>query len=277
MSEQTPDPETQATGNAAEQALRLYVFDCGVIDTVTSEEFGFEAGTLPSSMTTPCYLIVHPRGVLLWDTGEIPDAEFDNDGELTRKRTFSASRKLGELLAEVGYGPHNIDFLAFSHYHNDHVANANMFAGQTWLVQRAERDAMFDPNPDFERFGPVTPDQQYFDQLKDARTVIIENCDHDVFGDGSVVIKFSPGHTAGHQSLFVDLHDTGPLLITGDVYHYYDEINRPADFVNHVSNAVTTESRRKLEAFADETGADMWIPHDIRRAASFRKAPAFYC
>lgn len=264
------------TATQSDPALKVYVFDCGTIDSVTAEEFGFEHGAIPTQMTTPCYLIVHPGGVLLWDTGEIPDSEIESDGEKTRKRTFTASRKLGDQLREVGYCPDNIDLLAFSHYHNDHVANANMFAGLTWLVQRAEREAMFDPNPDFERFGPVTPDQKFFSKLKEARTLIIENCDHDVFNDGRVVIKFTPGHTAGHQSLFIDLEETGPILITGDIYHYYDEINRPASFVNHVSNPLTSESRQKLEAFALEAGADMWIPHDIRRGATFRKAPDFY-
>tara|TARA_R110000787_G_scaffold138484_1_gene252113 strand:+ start:12556 stop:13416 length:861 start_codon:yes stop_codon:yes gene_type:complete len=268
---------TRSDPSLSDLSLKVYVFDCGTIDSVTAEEFGFEHGAIPTQMTTPCYLIVHPRGVLLWDTGEIPDDEMEDRGKLTRKRTFTASRKLGDQLREVGYSPGNIDYLAFSHYHNDHVANANMFAGLTWLVQRAEREAMFDPNPDFERFGPVTPDQKLFSQLEDAPTLIIENCDHDVFGDGRVVIKFSPGHTAGHQSLFVDLENTGPILITGDVYHYYEEVNRPANFVNHISNSLTSSSRVKLEALAKATGADMWIPHDIRRGATFRKAPEYYC
>lgn len=256
--------------------LKLYIFDCGKIDSVTAEEFGFKAGEIATEMTTPCYLVVHPRGALLWDTGEIPDSEIAVDGAPTRKRTFTSSRKLTDQLQEVGYSPDNIDFLAFSHYHNDHVANANLFSGSTWLVQRAEHEAMFDPSPDFERFGPVTPDQKFFCELKNSETILIENCDHDVFGDGRVIIKFTPGHTAGHQSLFLDLDETGPVLITGDMYHYYNEVNRPADFVNHVSNPLTTLSRQKIEAFAQEVGAELWIPHDIVEAPKFRLAPEYY-
>ena len=105
---------------------------------------------------------------------------------------------------------------------------------------------------------------------------MIENCDHDVFDDGTVVIKFTPGHTAGHQSLFVDLPDTGPIVITGDLYHYYEEVNREASFVNHVSNPVTTQSRRKIKDFTEETGAEIWIPHDINRNAMLNKSPDFY-
>ncbi len=266
----SPDAAAETGG------VKIFIFDCGIIDGITSEEFGFEAGTLSTRMTTPCYLIVHPQGLLMWDTGELPDDEIARDGQIVRKRSFVASRRLREQLAEIGYTPEDIDLLAFSHYHNDHVANAHLFTGSTWLVQRAELDAMFDPAPDFERFGPVTPDTQYFRKLRDSDKVIIENRDHDVFGDGKVVIKFTPGHTAGHQSLFVDLDQTGPVLITGDLYHFYEEVNREASFVNHVSNPLTSVSRRKIEAFVSQTGADMWIPHDIRRASQFRKSPDFY-
>jgi N-acyl homoserine lactone hydrolase len=264
---------TNARGS---QSARLYVLDCGKISGVTSAEFGFKEGELSPEMTTPCYLIVHPNGLLMWDTGEIPDSEIDGDGTIVRKRSFTVTRRLRDQLVEIGYVPEDVRYLALSHYHNDHVANANMFSGSTWLVQRAEHDAMFDPAPNFERFGPITPDQRFFRELAKSKTIMIENCDHDVFGDGRVVIKFTPGHTAGHQSLFVDLDESGPILITGDLYHFYEEVNRPASFVNHVSNPLTTSTRRTIEAFVNRVGADMWIPHDIRRAPSFRKSPDFY-
>jgi N-acyl homoserine lactone hydrolase len=269
--------ELQASGKRSDTAdLKIYVFDCGKIDGITAKEFGFEEGTLETEMTTPCYLIVHPKGLLMWDTGEIPDSEIEGNGTIARKRSFTATRRLRDQLVEIGYAPEDVHYLALSHYHNDHVANANMFSGSTWLVQRAEHDAMFDPAPDFERFGPITPDPRFFSKLAQTQTIMIENCDHDVFGDGRLVIKFTPGHTAGHQSLFVDLDETGPVLITGDIYHFYEEVSRPANFVNHVSNPLTTSTRRRIEAFVAEAGADMWIPHDNRRGPSFRKSPEFY-
>lgn len=262
--------------NDTATGIKVFIFDCGVIEGVTSTEFGFEEGALPTSMATPCYLIVHPDGVLIWDTGEIPDDEIAEDGVETRKRSFTASRRLRDQLQEIGYSPEDIDLLALSHYHNDHVANAHLFTRATWLVQRAEYEAMFDADPDFDRFGPVTPDQQFFYKLRDSKKVVIENRDHDVFGDGKVVIKFTPGHTAGHQSLFVDLDETGPIVITGDLYHYYEEVNREANFVNHVSNSIVDQSRRKIEAFIGENGADIWIPHDIKRGVSMKKSPSYY-
>ena len=92
--------------------LKLCVFDCGKIDSVTAEEFGFEQGEIATEMTTPCYLIVHPEGSLMWDTGEIPDSEIELDGKVTRKRAFVSSRRLRDQLEEIDYAPEDIDLLA---------------------------------------------------------------------------------------------------------------------------------------------------------------------
>jgi glyoxylase-like metal-dependent hydrolase (beta-lactamase superfamily II) len=255
--------------------VRLYVLDCGRIDGVTAEEFGFKHGEIPSEMFTPCFLIVHPGGALLWDTGEIPDSSLEAAGPTTQ-RAFTVSKPLLPQLAAIGYTPSDIKYLALSHYHNDHVANANAFAGCTWLVQRAERDAMFALVPDTERNGPILPNQALFSALEFSPTIIIENEDYDVFGDGKVVIKFTPGHTPGHQSLFVRFGPGRPVLITGDLYHYRAEVNRRASFVNHASNERTTLSRREIESFVENEGAELWIQHDAAHAATLRKSPEFY-
>lgn len=255
-------------------SIRLYVLDCGRIDGVTAEEFGFKHGEIPSDMFTPCFLIVHPKGALLWDTGEIPDSALEAAGPTT-DRSFTVSKPLLPQLAAIGYTPSNINYLALSHYHNDHVANANAFAGCTWLVQRAERDAMFG-EPDTVRNGPILPNKAFFSALESTPTIIIDNADHDVFGDGRVVLKFTPGHTPGHQSLFVRFDRSRPVLITGDLYHYPAEVNRRASFVNHLSNERTTVSRRAIESFVENEGAELWIQHDAARAATLKKAPEFY-
>ena len=251
------------------------MLDCGKITGVGSREFGFGDGELPPEMFTPCFLVVHPQGSLMWDTGEIPDGALKSDGSPTTHRSFVVSKPLLPQLASIGYTPDEITYLALSHYHNDHVANANSFAGCTWLVQRAEREAMFGP-ADTKRNGPILPNQTFFAALENSPTRILENEDHDVFGDGTVVIKFSPGHTPGHQSLFVRLEHTGPVLISGDLYHYPAEMHRVAAFVNHASNEVTTRSRRAIEEFARTENAQIWIQHDAAHGATLRKAPEFY-
>ena len=104
-----------------------------------------------------------------------------------------------------------------SHYHSDHTANANAFASATWIVQKAERDFMFADKPQ----GIIQP--AHYSALKTAKTRILNDEDFDVFGDGTVVVKSAPGHTPGHQVLFVKLPKTGPVLLAGDLYHYPEE------------------------------------------------------
>src|SRR6266852_1928585 len=126
---------------------RLYILDCGKITGVGEAAFGFKQGQLATTeMTTPCFLIVHPKGTLMWDVGEIPDSAFPADGSLAKQGAFTATKPLLPQLAALGYAPADITYLALSHYHGDHVANANAFAGSTWIVQSMERDAMFAKN-----------------------------------------------------------------------------------------------------------------------------------
>src|SRR5579885_1707499 len=204
-----PVLDAQTRAPQPPKSVRLYVLDCGVITGVNASGFGFQDGDLATSdMVTPCFLIVHPRGALMWDTGEIPDSAVKTDGTPTRQGVFTVTRPLLPQLAAIGYTPANITYLALSHYHGDHVANANAFAAtSTWLVQQVERDAMFAPRPANEKKGPGTPNGELYSALRNAKTMVIPNKDHDVFGDGTVVIKFTPGHTPGHQSLFLKLED----------------------------------------------------------------------
>src|SRR6266404_2563399 len=137
----------QARPGQAPTSVRLYILDCGKITGVGETEFGFQPGQLATTeMTTPCYLIVHPRGTLMWDTGEIPDSALKTDGSPTTQGAFTVTKPLIPQLAALGYTPADITYLALSHYHGDHVANANAFAGSNWLVQQIERDAMFAKN-----------------------------------------------------------------------------------------------------------------------------------
>jgi glyoxylase-like metal-dependent hydrolase (beta-lactamase superfamily II) len=251
---------------------RLYVMDCGFIPAMNPELYGLTAAELTSAadFVTPCYLVVHPGGTLLFDVGQIPDSEFPADGSPADAGFFRADRPLIPQLAEIGYAPEDITYMAMSHYHLDHSANANAFAGSTWIVQRAERDAMFAEN------APGITNRSYYDQLEDADTVILEGEDYDVFGDGTVVLEFTPGHTPGHQSLYLDLASRGPVLLAGDLYHYVEEreLDRVPSF--DFDQEMTRATRRQVEAFLVETGAELWINHNLELFESLEKSPAFY-
>jgi len=270
--EPAPEPPADVAETPEFDSPRLYVMDCGTIGAMNPANYGLSPDEIEGSLDfyTPCYLIEHPAGTLVWDLGQIPDAAFPEDGSPATAGVFEATRPLLPQLAEIGYQPADITYVAMSHYHTDHSANANSFAGSTWIVQQAERDAMFGDTP------AGLSDPANYDQLENAETIVVDNQDHDVFGDGSVVIKFTPGHTPGHQSIFVDLANRGPILLAGDLYHYVEErtLDRVPGF--DFDQDATRESRRAMEDFLVETGAELWIEHDMALNETLDKAPAYY-
>jgi len=152
----------------------------------------------------------------------------------------------------------------------DHSANTNDFAGATWLVRQVERDAMFSAKP------PDLTQPSTYSALRGSKTTIINTDDHDVFGDKSVVIKFAPGHTPGHQLLYVKLANTGGVVLSGDLYHYPEErtLGRIPTFDDNQQQTAAT--RAALDVFLKKNNAQLWIQHDFTANAKLKKAPAYY-
>src|SRR5262245_56036480 len=250
---------------------RLYIFDCGVIHTTNGDAYSLKKEEMASTeMSIPCILVVHPKGTLMWDNGYIPDRAFPAGGGQATSGVVTQDKPLLPQMKAIGYEPSDITYLSMSHYHGDHVANANSFAHATWLVRKVERDRMFSDTP-IPRSDPAN-----YSDLKSSKTILLDKDEWDVFGDGTVVIKSTPGHTPGHNVLFLKLKQTGPVVLSGDLYHYPEErtLNRlpVADF----NKDQTATSRAELEVFLKKTGAQLWIEHDIIANAKLKKAPAFY-
>jgi len=265
---------SNARAQAAQSApgIKLYVFDLGRLLSANPKPL-LDRGVTVTDMSVVAYLIVHPRGTLLWDSGTIPDELIKPEGTTVARATVK--KTLTGQLAEIGYKPSDITYLALSHYHYDHSANANLFAGSTWLVQRPERAAMF---PDTPPANPIeTSVTEKFAKLKDSKTMVLDG-DYDVFGDGSVVIVSTPGHTPGHQSLFVKLAKTGPLVLSGDLYHYPAErtLKDFLPFGGRGGDEQEAASKAKVEKLLTDKGATLWIQHDIIADAKVKKSPAFY-
>jgi N-acyl homoserine lactone hydrolase len=221
-------------------------------------------------MSAPCFLVAHPKGTLMWDAGPVPDGNFKPGSTSATMRYATATKPLGAQLAAIGYTPADITYLSLSHFHWDHVGNANLFAGSTWLVRKGERDIMF-ANPPSPRTEP-----QNFSALKNSKTIIIKDADYDVFGDGTVVIKSAPGHSPDHQVLFLKLAKTGPVVISGDLYHYPEERKLKLIPITEFNAEQTATSRAAIEAFLKQTGAQLWIQHDLVANAKLKKSPAYY-
>ena len=258
---------------AARTGPRLYVLDCGTIAPMDPTLFSLQANEVKGdvSFVSPCYLVVHPKGTLIWDVGQVPDKDIPDDGtEVVQQRILKARRRLAPQLAALGYAPKDITYIAMSHYHADHTANANLFAGSTWIVQQAEYDVMFSDA----KVG--IRDTESYKDLKNAKRITLNNADHDVFGDGTVVIKTAPGHTPGHQMLFLKLAKFGPLLLMGDLYHLPEEktLDRVPTF--DFDAAMTRATRKRVDEFVKQTHATTWIQHDPATYAPLKKAPQYY-
>jgi len=253
------------------RTVRLYVFDCGVIRGLDPGLFNFKKEELAViDLAVPCYLVAHPKGTLIWDVGVIPDTAFKADGAPVTQGVSTVTKRLDKQLAELGYSPSDITYLAHSHYHLDHIANSNEFASSTWLVRQVERDAMFAEKP------PALVDPSVYSALKTSKTVIIASDEYDVFGDGQVVIKSAPGHTPGHQVLIVKLAKTGTVIVAGDLYHYPEEraLNRVPTF--EFDKEQSLASRAMIEAYVKKTGAQLWIEHDFAANSKLKKSPQYY-
>ena len=251
--------------SAAATSLSLYTFDCGSIEISDLDVFsstGDYAGQ-QDTFTNSCYLIRHPQGDLLWDLG-LPPGMVGNDPQTQGVFTMTLKKTLTEQLADIGLGAKEIEFISISHSHFDHSGQAALFPDSQWLVNQNEYIHMF--SSDANKAQNVA-----FAELNKS----IHSGNFDVFGDGSVMILELPGHTPGHSALQVNLVESGPLLLTGDLYHRSEsrELKRVPRF--NTDEAQTRESMEVFEELARESGARVIIQHEPRDVATLPKPPAF--
>jgi N-acyl homoserine lactone hydrolase len=252
-------------------SVRLYVFDCGKLDIPDITPYQLTRAEIATNvMSVPCFLVAHPKGTLMWDVGVVPDRLIAPGRTGTLRGYGSSTKRLETQLNEVGYAPSDITYLSVSHFHWDHVGNANLFARATWLVRKVERDMMFSDPP-----SPRT-EPAHFSALKNSRTTLITTADYDVFGDGKVVIKSAPGHSPGHQVLFVNLANSGPVVLSGDLYHYPEERALKKVPTTEFDREQSAASRAAVEAFLTRAPAQLWIQHDFNGNSKLKKSPSYY-
>src|SRR3954471_3121819 len=221
---------------------RLYVLDCGTIISHEPERFGLSRQDVSDpDFADPCFLVIHPKGILLFDTG-LTDAQVGRpiyENKMGYEGQLKTKSLRGEL-ANIGVTASMITYLAISHSHWDHVGNANDYAGSTFLARKAEYDVMFGP-------GANATARNWYARLAQSKTQFIDG-DHDVFGDGKVVLLSTPGHTPGHQSLYVKLARTGGVVVSGDLFHYTAERTKGL-MPPREQTLETPASRKRIEEF----------------------------
>lgn len=182
--------------------------------------------------------------------------------------TMRYERSLVDQLGDLDLTPADIDYVAFSHLHFDHVGSAAAFQGAEHLIQSAEYQAGF-----VDRLEVY--ETSLFEPLADSPRRTLEG-DHDVFGDDSVRLISTPGHTPGHQALLVRLEEPGPVVLSGDMYHFRLSRKDQRVPVFNTDAAATRESMVKLEALLEAEAAELWIEHDQALADTLRLAPSYY-
>lgn len=252
--ETTPESSPEAQQEAA---LEVDVLDCGKIEVSDLDAFssaGDYAGET-DTFTDSCFLVRHPDGNLLWDLG-LPGVLAIAGPQTQQIFTVSLEQTITEQLADWGMSPGDIDYVSISHSHFDHIGQADQVAGSTWLVSQKELDAMFGEGTE------IAQEQQALFSLFAPMEQKVFEGELDVFGDGSVVIFETPGHSPGHTSLQLMMPETGPVLLTGDLYHRAEsrELKRVPRF--NSDEAMTVSSMEAFEARANALGAKVIIQHE---------------
>src|SRR5277367_4550725 len=234
---------------SAAGADKLYVLDCGHISAPDQSRWsaGVNVG-VPLELSDNCYLIHHAQGWFLWDTG-LPDAIAANPDGVKGANGFQLKRSktLAAQLQELGVKPSDLKAIAISHTHPDHIGNVELFPQVMLFVQKAEYE--WPGEGGAPRFNPNHP-------------VTKLEGDHDVFGDGSVVIISTPGHTPGHQSLLVKLPKTGAVILSGDAVHFKANWEgRVVPGANFDKEKTAASMTRMADVLAQNKG-QIWINHD---------------
>lgn len=270
-SSKLPDP---AKAGFAE---KLYRLDCG--HSLANDESVWTPGQNVGksiAFSSTCWLLKRGDAWLLWDTGVPETALNDPRGWSTLPKliVYHLDKTITSQLAELGLKPGDVTYVALSHTHGDHIGNVGLFPDSTILMQRVEYNWISSPD------GP----NDNVNQLKAlARRLMgtpkhlqLLDGDTDVFGDGSVTLISTPGHTPGHQSLLVHLKNSGFIILSGDVAHSEDNLAKDIVPSLNTDKAASIASMDMIKRMIVTYHAWMFINHDKTQSDMLKLIPAFY-
>jgi N-acyl homoserine lactone hydrolase len=255
-----------STVAAAATADKLWRLDCGVVHVNTLNSFS-DTQSYPGQtreLTDSCYLIKHGASYLLWDAG-FPLETKGAPNDRTKPMSPTMRLSIDDQLATIGVKPEQVTMIGISHYHFDHIGQAAVFPKAKLFIGQGDYDALkagrggADSKPLAPWFGGGAPVEGV-------------SGDKDLFGDGSVTMIDLPGHTPGHHGLLIYLAKTGPVLLSGDVAHFHENLDSngvPGFNTNRADSLASMDRFRKLAAGLKAIPV---IQHDARDVA---KLPAF--
>jgi N-acyl homoserine lactone hydrolase len=261
---------------------RLYVLDCGQGHAPDESRWtvGVNVGK-PIDISVSCYLVHHADEYFLWDTGisdavaTMPDGWYPGNNPATDIH-WTRAKSLESQLAAIGVKPSDIRFVGISHTHPDHIGNAELFATVPFLIQKAEYDYYFAAG----KSGIAKPPSDTKPTFLKEHPVNLVQEDLDVFGDGSVMIVYTPGHTPGHQSCLVHLPKTGWILLSGDAVHLQENWdNRRIPYFATMPPEQKLQTQLSMQRMADLISfyhAQLWINHEKTQSDKLKHAPAYY-
>ena len=266
-----PDP-----GHAA-AAEKLYRLDCG--HSTANDESVWTPGANVGreiQFSSTCWLIRHGSEWLLWDTG-VPQATLNDPrgwSTLPKLIVYHLDKSLTDQLAAIGLSPDDIGRVAISHTHGDHIGNMGLFPNATVVMQRAEYSWIHSPNGSNDNVNQLMALARTL--LGTPKTLQLLDGDTDLFGDGSVTLLSTPGHTPGHQSLMVHLTNSGFVVLSGDVAHLENNFENDIVPSLNTSKADSIASMEKIKRLLVRYNAKLFINHDKEQTDTLKLLPDFY-
>jgi glyoxylase-like metal-dependent hydrolase (beta-lactamase superfamily II) len=254
-----------ASSAQAGKVDRLYVIDCGWAHAADQSLWspGVNNGK-PIDFSNNCYLLHHSsEGYLLWDTGITDRLAALSDGVTVQAlaQTWHRTQTLVATLIGLGVKPADVRYVAISHVHPDHAGNVDEFPEATLIIQKSEWD-----------YAMTLPQKPF---RLEHKVQLVEG-DKDLFGDGSVAILSTSGHTPGHQSLLVHLDRTGDVVLSGDIVHFQSNWDQRRVPGFNYDKARSLASMGAIARILEEKHAQLWINHDQPSNDTRRHAPEFY-
>jgi glyoxylase-like metal-dependent hydrolase (beta-lactamase superfamily II) len=213
---------------------------------------------------------------LLWDTG-VPEATLNDPrgwSTLPKLIVYHLDKSVTAQLAEIGLKPGNIGRVAISHTHGDHIGNVDLFPNSTVLMQRAEYSWIHSPNGPNDNVSKLMALARKL--LGAPKHLQLIDGDTDVFGDGSVTLVSTPGHTPGHQSLLVHLRHSGFIMLSGDVVHLKENFEENIVPSLNTNKAESIASMKRVRRLIATYKATFFINHDKSQTDTLRLLPLFY-